>query len=130
VTVQIGRIRHHLRFRMKAAGQGSAKSGRAARPRQAPSVSGRRSPEEVSRILLFNLLFFGSLAWLGSAADVSHSNGWWYGRGQIALALVGIILFWIAWWFDGQGLPRPAIGTVVPAIATMSVWFSSVHSAL
>jgi hypothetical protein len=115
---------------MKAAGRGQARTGRPARSREASSAAGRRAPEEVNRILLFNLLFFGSLAWLGSAADVSHSHGWWYERGQIALALAGLILFWIAWWFDGQGETRQAIGTVVPAVATMSIWFSSVHSAL
>lgn len=114
---------------MSAAGPGSTRTRHPAKTREV-SVARRRTPEEVSRILLFNIVFFGSLAWLGSAADVSHHEGWWYELGQIGLALAGIILFWIAWWFDGQGLTRQALGAVVPAVATLSIWLSSVHAVL
>lgn len=79
---------------------------------------------------MFNVLFFGTLAWLGSAAKVAHHGGWWYELGQMALALGGLIMFWTAWWLDTRGQERLALRTAAPAVASLSVWLSSVHSAL
>jgi hypothetical protein len=89
-----------------------------------------RSREEIGRILLFNCVFFGTLAWLGSAAIVGRSHGWWYDRGQIVLALAGIICFWMAWWWDQRGQVRQAINSAVPGVAALSVWVTSVHPVL
>lgn len=90
----------------------------------------RRTPAETTRILLFNVAFFGTLAWLGSAARVARSDGWWFETGQLALVLAGTILLWLAWWHDERGRTRTALNFGVPAIALMSVWVTSVHSAL
>jgi hypothetical protein len=89
-----------------------------------------RPPEETTRILVFNLVFFGTLAWLGSAATVADAGGWWYQLGQVALALAGIVLFWIAWWFDERGLERRALTLAGPAVAILSVWATSVYPEL
>jgi hypothetical protein len=90
----------------------------------------RRTQEETSRILLFNLTFFGTFAWLGSTVDVALDGGWWYGHGQTALALAGMVLFWIAWWLDDRGRPRQALRFALPAVATLSVWVTTVYPAL
>jgi hypothetical protein len=89
-----------------------------------------RSVEEVNGILLFNCAFFGTLAWLASAAAVARSDGWWYELGQIALALAGIVLFWIAWWLDEHGSTRQALHAAGPAVAILSIWLTSVHAVL
>jgi hypothetical protein len=89
-----------------------------------------RSVEEVNGILLFNCAFLGTLAWLGSAAVVARSNGWWYEFGQVALAIAGIVLFWIAWWLDEQRRTRQALKVAGPAVATLSIWLTSVHAVL
>ena len=89
-----------------------------------------RSREEVSRILLFNCIFFGTLAWLGSVAFVARAEGWWYETGQIALALAGMVLFWIAWWHDEHDRTRQSLQVAGAAVADMSIWVSSVHAVL
>lgn len=93
-------------------------------------MGARRSREEITGILMFNVTFFGTLAWLASAADVAHSKGWWYERGQMALALAGVVMFWMAWWFDQRGRARASLSLAAPAVATLSLWFTAVHSAL
>ena len=89
-----------------------------------------RPVEEVNGILLFNCAFLGTLAWLASAAVVARSNGWWYEFGQVALAVAGIVLFWIAWWLDEQRRTRQALKVAGPAVATLSIWLTSVHAVL
>ena len=90
----------------------------------------RRTPTEINRILLFNVAFFGTLAWAGSAARVARTQGWWFELGQFGLVLAGLVLFWMAWWLDDRGRCRDALNFAVPAVALLSVWFTSVHSAL
>ena len=90
----------------------------------------RRTPTETNRILLFNVAFFGTLAWLGSAARVGRADGWWFEQGQFGLVLLGSILFWVAWWHDDNGRHRRALDFAVPAVAVLSIWVTSVHSAL
>ena len=89
-----------------------------------------RPVEEVNGILLFNCAFLGTLAWLASASVVARSNGWWYEFGQVALAVAGIVLFWIAWWLDEQRRTRQALKVAGPAVATLSIWLTSVHAVL
>jgi hypothetical protein len=89
-----------------------------------------RPVEEVNGILLFNSAFFGTLAWLASAAIVAKSDGWWYELGQIALALAGIVLFWMAWWHDEHGRTRQALRFGGPGVAVLSIWVTSVHAVL
>ena len=89
-----------------------------------------RSVEEVNGILLFNSVFLGTLAWLASAAAVARSHGWWYELGQIALALTGIVLFWIAWWFDEHRHTRRAVELAGSGVAVLSIWLTSVHAVL
>ena len=90
----------------------------------------RRTPAETNRILHFNLTFFGTLAWLGSAARVARAQGWWFELGQFGLVLAGLVLFWVAWWLDDRGGHRQALNFAVPAVALLSFWFTTVHSAL
>ena len=89
-----------------------------------------RSLEEVNGVLMFNSAFLGTLAWLASAAAVARSNGWWYELGQVALALAGIVLFWIAWWLDERGRTRRALQVAGPGVAILSIWVTSVHAVL
>jgi hypothetical protein len=89
-----------------------------------------RPVEEVNGILLFNSAFLGSLAWLASAVVVAKSDGWWYEVGQVPLAVTGIVLFWIAWWFDERGRTRQALQIAGPAVAVLSIWLTSVHGVL
>jgi hypothetical protein len=89
-----------------------------------------RPVEEVNGILLFNSAFLGTLAWLTSAVVVAKSDGWWYELGQFALALAGIVLFWIAWWLDERGRTRRALQMAGPGVAVLSIWVTSVHAAL
>jgi hypothetical protein len=93
-------------------------------------MGGPRTREELNSILLFNSVFFGTLAWLASAAVVSNENGWWYERGQIALALAGIIGFWVAWWLDAHDRTRHALQFGGAAVADLSLWVTSVHQVL
>ena len=93
-------------------------------------MSGQRSREEIDSILVFNLAFFATLAWLGSAAGVAKAGGWWYERGQMALAIAGMVLFWVAWWCDEQGRRRPALQLGSLGVAVLSVWVTSVHRVL
>ena len=89
-----------------------------------------RPVKEVNGILLFNSAFFGTLAWLASAAIVAKSDGWWYERGQAALALAGIVLFWVAWWLDEHRNTRRALQFAGPGLAVLSIWLTSVHAVL
>jgi hypothetical protein len=89
-----------------------------------------RTLEEVNGILLFNSVFLGTLAWLASAAAVARSNGWWYELGQVALALTGIVLFWIAWWLDERRRTRQALQVSGLGVAVLSIWLTSVHAVL
>jgi hypothetical protein len=93
-------------------------------------MGGPRTREELNAILLFNSVFFGTLAWLASAAVVSNENGWWYERGQIALAVAGIIGFWVAWWLDARDRTREALQFGGAAVADLSLWVTSVHQVL
>jgi hypothetical protein len=93
-------------------------------------MGGPRTREELNSIVLFNSVFFGTLAWLASAAVVSDENGWWYERGQIALALAGVVGFWIAWWFDEHHRTRQALQLGGASVAVLSVWVTSVHQVL
>jgi hypothetical protein len=94
------------------------------------AMTKRRPPDELTSILLFNLVFFGTLAWLGSANTVADADGWWYELGQIGLAIGGMVLFWVAWWFDERGHERQALLVVAPAVAVLSIWLTSVHAVL
>ncbi|HEX2125054.1 MAG TPA: hypothetical protein VHF45_00675 [Thermoleophilaceae bacterium] len=93
-------------------------------------MGGPRTREELNSIVLFNSVFFGTLAWLASAAVVANADGWWYERGQIALALAGIIGFWVAWWLDAHGRTRHALQFGGAAVADLSLWVTSVHQVL
>jgi hypothetical protein len=91
-------------------------------------MTGRRTRQELDAILLFNAAFFATLAWLAASAKVANAAGWWYERGQIGLAIAGIVLGWIAWWLDSQGRTRTALQPAGAAVATLSVWVTSVHA--
>jgi hypothetical protein len=93
-------------------------------------VAQPRPVKEVNGILLFNSAFFGTLAWLASAAIVAKSDGWWYERGQVALALAGVVLFWMGWWLDERGRTRQALQFAGPGTAVLSIWVTSVHAVL
>jgi hypothetical protein len=89
-----------------------------------------RPVQETNGILLFNTTFFGTLAWLASAALVGKSDGWWYELGQIPLALAGIVVFWIAWWLDEHRRTRQAVHIAGAGVAILSIWVTSVHAVL
>jgi hypothetical protein len=89
-----------------------------------------RSLQEVNGILLFNSVFLGTLAWLASAAAVARSHGWWYELGQVALALTGVVVFWIAWWLDERRRTRQALQLAGSGVAILSIWLTSVHTVL
>jgi hypothetical protein len=93
-------------------------------------MGGPRTREELNSIVLFNSVFFGTLAWLASAAVVADENGWWYERGQFALALAGIVGFWVAWWLDAHDRTRQALHLGGAAVADLSLWVTSVHQVL
>jgi hypothetical protein len=89
-----------------------------------------RPVKETNGILLFNSTFFGTLAWLASAAFVGKHDGWWYELGQIGLALAGIVLFWIAWWLDEHRQTREAVQIAGAGAAVLSIWVTSVNAVL
>jgi F420-0:gamma-glutamyl ligase len=93
-------------------------------------MGGPRTREELNSIVLFNSVFFGTLAWLASAAVVADESGWWYERGQFALALAGIVGFWVAWWLDAHDRTRQALHLGGAAVADLSLWVTSVHQVL
>jgi hypothetical protein len=95
-----------------------------------PVMGGPRTREELNDIVLFNATFFGTIAWLASAAVVSDASGWWYELGQIVLALAGMVLFWIAWWLDAHDRTRKALQFGGAAVAVLSLWVTSVHRVL
>ena len=87
-----------------------------------------RHPDGGTRTLMFNVAFFGTLAWLGSGAQVAIETGdWWHRFGQVPLMLAGLILFWIGWWHVDKGRDRLAVTMFGPAVAALSVWVTSVH---
>jgi hypothetical protein len=94
------------------------------------TLGGPRTREELNSILLFNSAFFGTLAWLASAAVVTDADGWWYERGQLALALPGMILIWVAWWLDNKGSTRLSLQVASAAVAILSLWVTTVHRVL
>jgi hypothetical protein len=89
----------------------------------------RTPPDRNTRILWFNVSFFGTLAWLSSSARASEAGDWWHRIGQLPLMLTGLILFWIAWWHLDKGRTRPALALAGPATVILSVWITSVHGA-
>jgi hypothetical protein len=89
----------------------------------------RPPPDRETRILLFNVVFFGTLAWLGSGAKAAEAGDWWHRAGQLPLMLVGLILFWIAWWHVDKGRDREAFAVGGPATVILSAWLTSVHGA-
>jgi hypothetical protein len=93
-------------------------------------MGGPRTREELDAVVLFNTAFFGTLAWLTGAATVAESDGWWYELGQFALAITGIVFVWVAWWFDSHHHTRQALHLAGAALATLSVWVTSVHEVL
>jgi len=82
-----------------------------------------------TRILWFNVLFFGTLAWLSSSARAVEAGDWWHRWGQLPLMLAGLVLFWIAWWHLDNGRDRHALTFAGPATVILSVWITSVHGA-
>ena len=93
-------------------------------------MSGPRTREELNAILLFNAVFFATLAWLAAAAAVANAHGWWYERGQVALALAGMVLGWIAWWLDCHARTTQALQAAGAGVAVLSIWLTSVHAVL
>jgi hypothetical protein len=93
-------------------------------------MGGPRTRQELNGILLFNSAFFATLAWLSAAAKVANAHGWWYERGQVGLALAGIVLGWIAWWFDCHDRTRQAAHAAGVGVAILSIWVTSVHTVL
>jgi hypothetical protein len=89
----------------------------------------RTAPDRNTRILWFNVSFFGTLAWLSSSAEVSDAGHWWHRVGQIPLMIAGLTLFWIAWWHVDKGRDRQALALAGPATVILSVWVTSVHGA-
>jgi hypothetical protein len=89
----------------------------------------RPPPDRSTRTLLFNVAFFGTLAWLASGAQATDVDDWWHRYGQLLLMLAGMILFWIGWWHADHGRDRQALNLFVPAVAILSVWLTSVHGA-
>jgi hypothetical protein len=86
-------------------------------------------PDRNTRILWFNVLFFGTLAWLSSSARAADAADWWHRVGQLPLMLAGLIAFWLAWWHLDKGRDREALTFAGPATAILSVWLTSVHGA-
>jgi hypothetical protein len=93
------------------------------------SAATRSLPDSGTRVLWFNVAFFGTLAWLSSGARASEDGDWWHRVGQLPLMLVGLILFWIAWWHLDKGRDREALALAGPATIILSAWMTSVHGA-
>jgi hypothetical protein len=93
------------------------------------SSATRTVPDRNTRILWFNVLFFGTIAWLSSAARAADAGDWWHRIGQVPLVVAGLVLFWIAWWHLDKGRDREAISVAGPAAVILSVWITSVHGA-
>jgi hypothetical protein len=93
-----------------------------------PAATGN-PPDSTTRILWFNVVVFGSLAWLSSAARASDGGDWWHRVGQLPLMLTGLVLYWIAWWHLDKGRDRTALELAGPATVILSVWMTSVHGA-
>jgi len=89
----------------------------------------RDLPDRTTRVLLFNVTFFGTLAWLSSSARATDAADWWHRWGQLPLMLTGLVLFWIAWWHVDKGRDRQGLMLAGPATAILSVWMTSVHGA-
>ncbi len=87
-------------------------------------------PDRITRILMFNVAFFGTISWLGSGAEAAAGGDWWHRTGQLALMLAGLILFWIGWWHVDKGRDRHALMVFGPAVAILSIWMTSVHGAV
>jgi hypothetical protein len=98
------------------------------RTRRTPATA-RTPPDRDTRILLFNVVFFGTLSWLASAARAAEAAGWWHRFGQLPLMITGLILFWIGWWHLDAGRDRQALMVCGPAVAILSIWLTSVHGA-
>jgi hypothetical protein len=102
--------------------------------RESPQRTGRakasRPPDRETRILIFNVTFFGTLAWLGAGAQAAASGDWWHRAGQLPLMLTGLIVVWIGWWHIDHGRDRQALMAYGPAVAILSIWITSVHGAI
>jgi hypothetical protein len=97
------------------------------RTRHTPATG--EPPDRETRILWFNVAFFGTLAWLGSGAKAAQAEDWWHRFGQLPVMLTGLILFWIAWWHLDKGRDRDALAVAGPATVILSAWLTSVHGA-
>jgi hypothetical protein len=95
--------------------------------RTRPSSATRTAPDRNTRILWFNVLFFGTLAWLSSAARAADAGDWWHRIGQMPLVLAGLVLYWIGWWHVDKGRDRQALAVAGPGTVILSVWITSVH---
>jgi hypothetical protein len=93
-----------------------------------PATTGT-PPDSTTRILWFNVVFFGTLAWLSSAARASDGGDWWHRVGQLPLVLTGLVLYWIAWRHLDKGRDGTALELAGPATVILSVWMTSVHGA-
>jgi carbon starvation protein CstA len=99
-----------------------------------PSERTRTSPygapvDQQTRTLLFNVVFFATLASLSSAARAAQATDWWHRYGQVPLMLAGVVLLWIAWWHADNGRDRQALTAAGPAVVILSAWLTSVHGA-
>jgi hypothetical protein len=97
--------------------------------RTRPSSVTRTPSDRNTRILWFNVAFFGTLAWLSSSARASDAGDWWHRIGQLPLMVAGLTLYWIAWWHLDKGRDRHALALAGPATVILSVWITSVHGA-
>jgi hypothetical protein len=93
------------------------------------STATRKPPDRNTRVLWFNVAFFGTLAWLSSGARAAEAGDWWHRIGQVPLMLTGLTLFWIAWWHADKGRDREALAVAGPATIVLSAWLTSVHGA-
>jgi hypothetical protein len=93
-------------------------------------ATANRPPDRQTRILMFNVSFFGTLSWLGAGAEASASGDWWHRVGQLPLMLTGLIVFWIGWWHIDRGRDRQARVAYGPGVVILSIWITSVHGAV
>jgi hypothetical protein len=99
-------------------------------PQRIGRATAGRPPDRQARILMFNVAFFGTLAWLGAGAQAAKSGDWWHHAGQLPLMLTGLVLSWIGWWHIDRGRDRQALLAFGPAVAILSIWITSVHGAI